>query len=63
MFLHHPLLFRPRHWQHVHPLVPALWKSQFASGQFPVDGWDAANVMLGHGVSYPVSRSMSADGQ
>jgi hypothetical protein len=27
------------------------------------DGCDAANVMLGHGVSYPVSKFMTAEGQ
>lgn len=51
MFLHHPLLFRPPHLQHVQLPSPALRKSQLARGQFDVDGWDAANVMLGHGVS------------
>ena len=49
--LHQPLVFLPPHLQQVHPPPPALRKSQLASGQLAVDGWDAANVMLGHGVS------------
>jgi alpha-N-acetylglucosamine transferase len=50
MLLHHPLVFRPRHLQHIHSSLPALRKSQFASGQLAVDGWDAANAIPAHGV-------------
>jgi hypothetical protein len=50
MLLHHPLVFRARHLQHIHPSLPALRKSQFASGQLAVDDWDAANVIPAHGV-------------
>jgi hypothetical protein len=51
VLLHHPLVFCPPHLQHVHSPPSALRKSQFASGHLPVDDWDAANVVLAHGVS------------
>lgn len=63
MLLHHPLVFAPPQLQQIQPPPPALRKSQFARGQLEVDGWDAANVMFWHAFSYPVSKSISADGQ